>query len=80
VRKVIKLPANHSKEFGKMTHPRAFAHELKTGQWEVGLDIPGHALPDWHPDLHATEAAANLWIASDAGREWAAQKAARYAA
>src|SRR5262249_8389432 len=44
-------------------HSTAYAHQIKKGDWEVRLPIPGHLLSDKHPTLHKTKEAADLWIA-----------------
>jgi hypothetical protein len=48
-------------------HSTAYAHQLKNGEWEVRLSIPGHLVSDKHPTLHKTKEAADLWIASPDG-------------
>jgi hypothetical protein len=58
-------------------HSTAYAHQLKNGEWEVRLPIPGHLLSDKHPTLHKTKEAADLWIASPDGRKWEEQKLAK---
>jgi hypothetical protein len=35
-------------------HSTAYAHQLKNGEWEVRLPIPGHLLSDKHLTLHKT--------------------------
>jgi hypothetical protein len=60
-----------------MVKSSAFASELKNGEWVVLLPIPGHGLPDEHPDAHSTKEAADLWIASQEGLDWSARKLAR---
>jgi len=59
-------------------HSTAYAHQLKNGEWEVRLPIPGHLLSDKHPTLHKTKETADLWIASPDGRKWEEQKLAKY--
>ena len=59
-------------------HSTAYAHQLKNGEWEVRLPIPGHLLSDKHPTLHKTKEAADLWIASPDGCKWEEQKLAKY--
>ena len=59
-------------------HSTAYAHQLKNGEWEVRLPIPGRLLSDKHPTLHKTKEAADLWIASPDGRKWEEQKLAKY--
>jgi hypothetical protein len=39
-------------------HSTAYVHQLKNGEWEVQLPIPGHLLSDKHPTLHKTKEAA----------------------
>ena len=60
------------------TQHAAYAHQLKNGEWEVRLPIPGHLLSDKHLTLHKTKEAADLWIASPDGRKWEEQKLAKY--
>ena len=62
---------------GFLNSSTAYAHQLKNGEWEVRLPIPGHLLSDKHPTLHKTKEAANLWIASPDGRKWEEQKLAK---